>query len=66
MTPSACARRNPTAKLALFVWPVALPVGMALAYNLRLKVLPLSVVPYAVAFGLLPVAVTLGEPSPPT
>ncbi len=39
-------------------------VGLALAYNLRLKVVPLSVVPYAAAFGLLPVAVTLGLPSP--
>ncbi len=39
-------------------------VGLALGYNLRLKVLPLSVVPYAAAFGLLPVAVTLGLHSP--
>lgn len=39
-------------------------VAFALAYNLRLKVLPLSVVPYVVAFGLLPVAVTLGLPKP--
>jgi 4-hydroxybenzoate polyprenyltransferase len=41
-----------------------LAVGLALAYNLRLKVVPLSVVPYAAAFGLLPVAITLGLPSP--
>ena len=39
-------------------------VGAALAYNLRLKALPLSVLPYAAAFGLLPVAVTLGLRQP--
>lgn len=39
-------------------------VGLALAYNLALKGSPLSVVPYAVSFGLLPVAVALGLPSP--
>jgi 4-hydroxybenzoate polyprenyltransferase len=39
-------------------------VGCALAYNARLKAGPFSVVPYAVAFGLLPVAVALGLPTP--
>jgi 4-hydroxybenzoate polyprenyltransferase len=38
-------------------------VGCALAYNLGLKATPLSVLPYAVAFGLLPTAVALGLPS---
>jgi 4-hydroxybenzoate polyprenyltransferase len=33
---------------------------LAHAYNLRLKSTPLSVVPYALAFGLLPAFVTLG------
>jgi 4-hydroxybenzoate polyprenyltransferase len=33
-------------------------VAAALAYNARLKLLPLSVLPYAFAFGLVPVAVT--------
>jgi 4-hydroxybenzoate polyprenyltransferase len=35
-----------------------------MAYNAGLKALPASVVPYALAFGLLPVAVTLGLPQP--
>jgi 4-hydroxybenzoate polyprenyltransferase len=39
-------------------------VGLALAYNAGLKARPLSVLPYAIAFGLLPVAVTLGLPAP--
>jgi 4-hydroxybenzoate polyprenyltransferase len=39
-------------------------VGCALAYNAGLKAGPFSVVPYAVAFGLLPVAVALGLPTP--
>lgn len=34
-------------------------VAAALAYNLRLKSTPLSPLPYAVSFGLLPVVVTL-------
>jgi heme o synthase len=39
-------------------------VGLAMAYNFRLKVRPFSVLPYAAAFGLLPVAVTLGLQPP--
>ena len=39
-----------------------LAVACALAYNAGLKARPLSVLPYAVAFGLLPVAVALGLP----
>jgi 4-hydroxybenzoate polyprenyltransferase len=39
-------------------------VGCALAYNAGLKARPLSVLPYAIAFGLLPVAVALGLPAP--
>jgi 4-hydroxybenzoate polyprenyltransferase len=39
-------------------------VALAIGYNVRLKVLPLSVVPYAAAFGLLPVAVALGLTPP--
>jgi 4-hydroxybenzoate polyprenyltransferase len=39
-------------------------VALALVYNARLKATPLSVVPYTVAFGLLPVAVTLALPQP--
>lgn len=35
-------------------------VGMASAYNLWLKPTPLSVLPYAVSFGLVPAFVTLG------
>jgi 4-hydroxybenzoate polyprenyltransferase len=37
-------------------------VGSALAYNAGLKSRPLSVVPYAISFGLLPAVVTLGPP----
>jgi 4-hydroxybenzoate polyprenyltransferase len=39
-------------------------VGCALAYNAGLKVRPVSILPYAIAFGLLPVAVALGLPTP--
>jgi 4-hydroxybenzoate polyprenyltransferase len=39
-------------------------VACALAYNAGLKARPVSVLPYALAFGLLPVAVALGLPSP--
>jgi protoheme IX farnesyltransferase len=39
-------------------------IGCALAYNAGLKSRPLSVLPYAVAFGLLPVAVALSLPQP--
>src|SRR5262249_36057845 len=39
-------------------------VGCALAYNAGLKRRALSVLPYAVAFGLLPVAVALSLPRP--
>lgn len=39
-------------------------VGCALAYNAGLKAQPLSMVPYAIAFGLLPVAVALALPAP--
>jgi len=39
-------------------------VACALAYNAGLKARPASVVPYAVAFGLLPAVVTLGLPAP--
>jgi len=37
-------------------------VASALAYNAGLKNRPLSVLPYAVSFGLLPAVVTLGPP----
>jgi 4-hydroxybenzoate polyprenyltransferase len=37
-------------------------VAMAWTYNLRLKSTPISWLPYAVAFGLLPSFVTLGTP----
>jgi 4-hydroxybenzoate polyprenyltransferase len=39
-------------------------VACALAYNAGLKRRPLSVLPYALAFGLLPVAVALALPGP--
>ena len=39
-------------------------VACAMAYNAGLKTRPVSVLPYAVAFGLLPAAVTLGLPLP--
>jgi 4-hydroxybenzoate polyprenyltransferase len=39
-------------------------VGAAMAYNAGLKRRPFSVLPYAVAFGLLPVAVAVGLPRP--
>ena len=40
-------------------------VGSAWAYNLRLKATALSVLPYAVSFGLLPAFVTAGLPGRP-
>ncbi|HVF19813.1 MAG TPA: UbiA family prenyltransferase [Mycobacteriales bacterium] len=40
-------------------------VAFAWAYNLRLKTTPLSVVPYVVAFALLPSFVTFGLPGTP-
>jgi heme o synthase len=40
-------------------------VALAWAYDLRLKATVLSVVPYAIAFGLLPVFVVLGLPGAP-
>ena len=40
-------------------------VGLAWAYDLRLKATAWSVVPYTVAFGLLPVFVVLGLPGAP-
>jgi heme o synthase len=40
-------------------------VAMAWAYDLGLKATALSVVPYAIAFGLLPVFVVLGLPGAP-
>jgi 4-hydroxybenzoate polyprenyltransferase len=39
-------------------------VACALAYNAGLKARPVSVLPYAVAFGLLPAAVALATPAP--
>ncbi len=39
-------------------------VGCAMAYNAGLKARPLSIAPYALAFGLLPIAVALGLPRP--
>ena len=39
-------------------------VAFAMGYNLGLKSTLVSVIPYAVAFGILPVAVTLSLPSP--
>jgi 4-hydroxybenzoate polyprenyltransferase len=41
-------------------------VAAAWAYNLRLKATVLSVLPYAIAFALLPVFVSLGLPGAPT
>ncbi len=40
-------------------------VASAWAYNLRLKATPLSVLPYAVSFGLLPAFITAGLPGQP-
>lgn len=40
-------------------------VGLAWAYDLGLKATALSVVPYAIAFGLLPIFVVLGLPGAP-
>ena len=40
-------------------------VALAWAYDLGLKATALSVVPYAIAFGLLPVFVVLGLPGAP-
>jgi 4-hydroxybenzoate polyprenyltransferase len=40
-------------------------VGAAWAYNVRIKSTVLSVLPYAIAFGLLPAFVTLGLPGAP-
>lgn len=40
-------------------------IGAAWAYNLRIKATVLSVLPYVVAFGLLPAFVTLGLPGAP-
>ncbi len=40
-------------------------VGLAWAYDLRLKSTAFSVLPYAIAFGLLPVFVVLGLPGAP-
>ncbi len=40
-------------------------VGIAWAYNVRLKDSPLSPLPYAFAFGALPIFVTLGLPGHP-
>ena len=40
-------------------------VGLAWAYDLRLKATAWSIVPYTVAFGLLPVFVVLGLPGSP-
>ncbi len=49
-------------------WPATLAHGMfigsAWAYNLGLKSTPLSVIPYIVSFGLLPLVVTLALPDP--
>jgi 4-hydroxybenzoate polyprenyltransferase len=42
-----------------------LAVGSAWAYNLRLKATALSVLPYAVSFGLLPAFITAGLPGHP-
>ncbi len=42
-----------------------LAVGSAWAYNLRLKSSALSVLPYAVSFGLLPAFITAGLPGRP-
>ncbi|MFZ0216803.1 MAG: UbiA family prenyltransferase, partial [Candidatus Dormiibacterota bacterium] len=56
----------PLALLAGVYGAVALFVAEAgaLAYNLRLKDLPVSVAVYAVSFGLLPAVVTLGSTPP--
>lgn len=42
-----------------------LAVASAWAYNLRLKATPLSVLPYAASFGLLPAFITTGLPGGP-
>jgi 4-hydroxybenzoate polyprenyltransferase len=39
-------------------------LGCAFSYNAGLKARPVSVLPYAVAFGLIPAIVTLGLPTP--
>lgn len=41
-----------------------LAVAAAFAYNLRLKATPYSVLPYALAFGLIPAFVSFGLPRP--
>src|SRR5579875_3221095 len=43
----------------------AAAVGLAWGYNLRLKSTAWSVVPYTIAFGMLPVFVVLGLPGAP-
>ena len=55
--------------LSLLLGPLAaiahiVAVAMGWAYNLWLKNTPISVVPYAVSFGLLPAVATLGQPIP--
>ena len=61
---AACAALSlASGVLAAVVHLVA--VGFGWAYNLGLKRTALSVAPYAVAFGLLPVFVTLGLPGRP-
>lgn len=67
---SAAAVRNAAIGGLTLTLPLSLAAGIgfaaahlaaiaaALAYNSRLKLLPLSVLPYAFAFGLVPVAVT--------
>lgn len=56
--------------LSLLSGPVAgalhlIAVGSAWSYNLWLKATPLSVLPYAVSFGLLPAFITAGLPGHP-
>ena len=73
---SPAAARNAafvTATLAILLtiplgWPATIAhavfIASAWAYNLGLKATPLSVVPYIVSFGILPLIVTLALPQP--
>jgi 4-hydroxybenzoate polyprenyltransferase len=65
--------RNAAAAALLLCLPLSLASGLvaaavhfvAIAYNLGLKRTPLSALPYAIAFSLLPAFVTLGLPGHP-
>ncbi|WP_345764429.1 UbiA family prenyltransferase [Diaminobutyricibacter sp. McL0608] len=66
---SAFAAAAAMVVLSLLLGPLAalthiVAVAMGWAYNLGLKNTPISVLPYAVSFGLLPAVATLGQPVP--